>query len=205
MNIVSVNALLQRQEWQVIPADQKHNLLRRFNKQEVTYIILPAHGAQVPAGTLDAILRSTYEMGEINGWMMSVYRTKAINVILEKQSHALWGRIALPGMLVATYGPDVDAVTTGLRTLLGSLAERESPHGSRVVEAAQFTPVYDLTVVWDLIRQARTGNIAQEAGIDTELLGQFMAGSTFPCGEQAARLEASVRRLGEQLMRVAIR
>lgn len=208
MDIVILSELVQERGWQISKKRHGHHLLEHTLKSQTASLIIPTCSSeQVPAGTLNAILRLAHDRKttHLYHWTSFVKDTKNIDVILEKQADGLWGRIEIFGLLIATRGCTVDCVTNSLRTLLIEFAVEETPSCCPAIASVPFVPVYDTTAVWTIIKQLKATYIAEQVGIDTELIGQFMTGNTHPCSELATRLERSIHELGRQLMQVSIR
>ncbi|MBC3787422.1 hypothetical protein [Spirosoma utsteinense] len=206
MDIVVLTELLHDKGWQSSARDNKHYLLKAIDKPRSASFIVPACASElIPPGTLNAILQLAYARKETHTWASFVKNTKNIAVILEKQSDRLWGRIELPGLLLVTQGCTEDCISNVLRSLLIDFLIDEAFPYSAEVSSLPFLPLYDTTAVWNLIKQLKAAHIAEEIGVDMELVGQFMTGTTYPCPEVASRLEKSIQDLGRQLMEISIR
>jgi len=205
MDTALLTKLLQEKGWQVTQKCQGHYVLVNALRPQAIQFITPTVGSEsIPTGTLEAILRSAHSRGKAENWPSFIRQNKAITVILEKQADGLWGRIEIPGLMIVTRGCTVSCVTKSLRTLLNELALRESTACCPAIESVSFVSVYDTTAVWSLVKQLKATHIADEAGVDMELIGRFMTGTMHPCSEMATRLEKSIHELGRQLMRVSI-
>ena len=207
MDIGVLSNLLREKGWQVGKKCQEHCLFEHAHYQKMPVLITPDPGSGlVPAGTLNAIVRLAHSRKEMLPWTSAISDAKSITVILEKQSDDLWGRIEAPGLLIATYGYSATNIIDRLRALLIEFAiEADALHCCSALASIPFIPLYDTTAVWSVVRQLKATHIAEQAGIDIELVGQFMTGNSHPCSEVATRLENSIHELGRQLLQISIR
>lgn len=206
MRLSILNKLLNEKGWAIAQKRQGHYLLINSERpQAVSFLVPMGTLEQVPEGTLNATLRAAHHKGQAGNWLSAIGRADSLRVILEKHPQGMWGRIELPGLVVLTRGCCDESIVNTLRALLIDVATPEPGQYRPALENIKFHAVYDMTAVWEVVKQVKTHHIADKAGIDTHLIGQFMTGSTFPCIEEASRLEASIRELGRQLMQVAVR
>lgn len=205
MKLTVLGNLLLDEGWQIVNNQLGHNLLmHRSMAGGIAYITPTASAERIPHGTLNAIIRGMHQKKSAVHWLSSLPTETTAPVILEKQGKLLWARLELPGLLVATRGCTVDCVLNQIRTLLLGFAGSSERSYRVAIESMVFQPVYDTSAVWELIKQLKTNHIADEAGMDLDLVGRFMTGASYPCVEQASRLESSIRELGRQLMQVSI-
>lgn len=205
MDTVLLTKLLQEKGWQITQKCQGHYVLANALRPQAIRFITPTVGSElIPTGTLNAALRVMHGREKTGSLSSFVHQSKAVTVILEKQADGLWGRIDIPGLMAVTRGCTADCVVNSLRKLLTEFALDEG-HSCAALASMAFSSVYDTTVVWNLIRQLKATHLAEQIGVDMDVVGQFMTGNTHPCSETATRLEESIRELGRQLMRVSIR
>lgn len=206
MNTALLNRLLQEKGWQFTWKCQGHYVFSNVSRPQAVQFITPAIGSEpIPAGTLNVVLRLAHSKEKAENWPSFIRQAKKISVVLEKQTDGgIWGRIDIPGLMIVTRGCTADCVTDSLRTLLIEFAVEEAPSCCSALISLPFVSVYDTTAVWSLVKQLKTTHIADQVGIDMELIGQFMTGNTHPCSEVATRIERSIHELGRQLMRVSI-
>jgi predicted RNA binding protein YcfA (HicA-like mRNA interferase family) len=206
MDIAILSELLQDKGWQVSKKRRDHYLLKHAFKLNTACFVVPTFSSeQLPAGTLNAVARMAHAKKETNHWTTFINNAKNVNVILEKHAGGLWGRIEMPGLLMATYGRDADFVADTLRALLIEFALEKSISYCSLIATLPFVYVYDTTAIWSLVKQLKATHIAEQVGIDMELIGQFMTGNTYPSPEVATRLENSIHELGRQLLEISIR
>ncbi|RYC71485.1 MULTISPECIES: hypothetical protein [Spirosoma] len=206
MKLTILTKLLLEEGWQTSHSQHAHTLFMYSHKSGSPSLLIPfGSSEQVPIGTFNAILRSARQKKRHENWLSFLLTTHTARVVLEKQDDMLWGRIELPGLLIATRGCSVDCVRDTLRSLLLSQVDQYDSSYRKAIDSMHFNPVYDTTAVWELIKQLKANHIADETGLDIDLLGSFMTGASFPCPDQATRLERSIRELGRQLMQVSIR
>lgn len=206
MDIGVLTGLLQEKGWQINQKCKDHYLFEHKSRPQLTSFILPfSSAATVPAGTFNAIVRVAHVKKETRHWTLFLREAKEVNLILEKQSDGLWGRIEMPGLIVATHGHTADCIAASLRSLLIEFALDNGLSACSAIMALPFLLVYDTTAVWTLMKQVKASHIAEQTGIDMDLIGQYMTGSTYPGTEVAGLLEESIRELGRQLLQISIR
>lgn len=205
MDTALLNKLLQEKGWQITRKCQDHYILANASRPQAVQFIIPTVGSEpMPTGTLNAALRMTHGREKAGDLSSYIRQSETITVILEKQADGLWGRIDIPGLMVVTRGCTADCIMNSLRGLLAEYAVDEGL-SSAAIASMSFVSVYDTTVVWNLVKQLKATHLAEQIGVDMDLVGQFMMGNTHPGSETATRLEKSIHELGRQLMRVSIR
>lgn len=206
MKLTVLEKLLLDEGWQVDNDHAGHHLFVNSSRLGTNVFITPViNSEEIPAGTHNAVLQNAYQRRSNANWLQSLIEARNVCVIMEKQAALLWARIELPGLLVVTRGCDVDCALNLLRSLLLAFTKNQGDAYRTAIESIIFTPVYDTTIMWELLKQLRTSNMAEEIGVDSDLLGRFMTGTSYPGLEQAERLEKSIRKLGRQLMEMSIR
>lgn len=205
MDTALLTKLLQEKGWQITQKCQGHYVLANASRPQAVQFITPTVGSDpMPTGTLNAALRMTHGREKAGSLSSYIRQCRTITVILEKQADGLWGRIDIPGLMAVTRGCTADCVVNSLHRLLSEFAVGEGLPSADIASIS-FTSVYDTTVVWNLIKQLKATHLAEQIGVDMDVVGQFMMGNTHPCSETATRLEESIHELGRQLMRVSIR
>ena len=206
MDIGVLTGLLEEKGWQINQQCKDHHLFEHKSRPQLTSFILPSSPSEtVPAGTFNAIMRVAHARKETRHWTLFIREVKEVNLIFEKQADSLWGRIELPGLIVSTHGHTADCVATSLRSLLIEFALDNALSACSAIMALPFLYVYDTTAVWTLVKQVKASHIAELIGVDIDLVGQYMTGSTYPGPEIAGRLEDSIHELGRQLLQISIR
>jgi predicted RNA binding protein YcfA (HicA-like mRNA interferase family) len=206
MDIEVLNGLLQEKGWQINQKCKDHNLFEHKSSPQLTSFILPSPSKEtVPSGTFNAIMRVAHARKETRHWTLFIKEAKEVNLILEKQSDGLWGRVEMPGLIVATQGHTADYVATSLRSLLIEFALDNALSACSAIMALPFLFVYDTTAVWTLVKQVKASYIAEQMSVDMDLIGQYMTGNTYPDPEAAGRLENSIHELGRKLLQLSIR
>lgn len=194
LSVIAITLL--DEAWHVSTECQGHTA---YTKNKALFVMPTPNGDILPEGTTNAVLKHLCQRAQPECWLTALTSTETIPVIFERNATTLWARIELPGLLLITRGCTADCLTERLRVLLTSLMA-----SSQYRVEMQFRPAYDTSVVWELMQSFKTSRIAEQAGIDFQLLSQIMAGTAHTCPEQTKRLEASLRKLGKQLMQVAL-
>ena len=198
MKLSVLTTTLYEENWNITADYQAHIAYMK----EKALCVMPTPSSDIlPDGTANAALKYLYQRTQLHCWLTSVIGVESVPVIFEKSATALWARVELPGLLLVTRGCTSTCITEQLRVLLTSLiASRQHQ-----VEPLNFQPAYDTSTVWELMQAFKTNRIAEQTGIDSQLLGRIMAGTAHPCPEQTKQLETSLRQLGKQLMQVSLR
>jgi hypothetical protein len=133
-------------------------------------------------------MRVAHARKETGHWTAFIKKAKDINLILEKQTDGLlWGRMEMPGLIVATHGHTADCVAASLRSLLIEFALDNGLSACSAIMALPFLLVYDTTAVWTLVKQVKASHIAEQTGIDMDLIGQYMTGTPYTALSPAIR------------------
>ncbi|WP_128547159.1 hypothetical protein [Larkinella soli] len=139
---------------------------------------------------------------------MKARMSKALTVILERDDGEFWGRIEAPDFLHVTQGATVAIVTKNLRDLVADSLEHElkdKPEWQGVTaDTIQFDYVYDLQSFFERFKELKMTAIAERAGLNKNLLHQYVAGHKHPSEQQAKKIENAVHALAEELRKVIL-
>lgn len=198
MKLNTLTNALSEAFWYVSAKKQGHVI---YTRNEAILVAPTCTDDTFPEGTTNAVLTYLHSRSPLSACPITLVHHNDIPVVLEKSGTALWARIELPGLFLVTRGCTIDCVLDQLRSLLTQLLV-----GSQTqIETMSFQPVYDTSVVWELIREFNSNRIAEQIGIDAQQLSQIMTGTAYACPEQTKRLEISLRKFGKQLMQVSLR
>lgn len=188
--------LLSEADWRVTTSQLGHYGYTRNTAD----FVMPIPGAETfPDGTADAVLKYIHSRPNAGCWQTALLHSGPIPVVFEKSETILWARVELPNLLLVTRGCTADCIMAQVRTLLAGIADDHQN-----LDALRFQPAYETSVVWELLRELKATRLAEQIGINTQLLSQTISGTTHLCPEQAAQLQKALHKLGRQLSRVSI-
>ena len=131
-----------------------------------------------------------------------------LNIILEPGDGEMWGRIDAPNTLLTTVGNNANEVTQSLKELIQDHLDNEGKEQqfwqNVKVENITFEYVYDLTALFDVLSAVKINSLADLAGINQSLMRQYASGVKYPSAQQAQKIQAAVKQLGQKLLQVSI-
>ncbi len=130
------------------------------------------------------------------------------NIILEPGDGEMWGRIDAPNILLTTVGNNAIEVTQNLKDLIQDHLDNEGKEQqfwqNAKMENITFEYVYDLTALFDVLSAVKINSLADLAGINQSLMRQYASGVKYPSAQQAQKIQAAVKQLGQKLLQVSI-
>lgn len=132
-----------------------------------------------------------------------------LTVVIEKgDDDEIWGSIEAPGFFYSTVGGSVEEITDNLRKLVTDFLIHEGkamPEWEGVsINDVVFTYEYDLTALFKVFNAIKINSIADMAGINKGLVRQYASGVKNASPQQAKKIEAAIRQLGERLIQVSV-
>ena len=117
-------------------------------------------------------------------------------------------QVKAPGFLFTTEGDTVPTVLENLRGLIDDYLAHEGKHhdhwqGIRP-EDLQFECTYDLRAFFAHYKELKISAIATRAGINANLLQQYVSGNKRASESQAKKIEAAVHLLANELRQIAL-
>lgn len=205
MKLVVVNKLLINRGWRLITKTSQSQLLAPKDAQsDERLIVLPSQSATpLPTGTFDSLMRRVNQTQSVPAWHQALSRTQSLELIIEKATDGLWGRMSLNGLFLIVRGDDTTCLTTQIRTTLTNLLANSTSACGGLPEALSFDIRHDMTELWSFLRQLRATYIADLSGIDLATINRFMSGNEFPSPKQTLRLQQSFQEMGHQLLRLS--
>lgn len=124
------------------------------------------------------------------------------------EDHQFAAQVKAPGFLFTTAGGSVPAVLDNLRGLLDDYLAHEGKHhpqwqGVRPADL-RFECTYDLTAFFEHFKELKISAIATRAGINANLLQQYVSGNKRASESQAKKIEAAVHHLADELRHIAL-
>ncbi len=118
-----------------------------------------------------------------------------LQVVLEKESGVLWGRVSYDRELIVDSAATLQALERKLRKVLLDFHE---------LSDIEFSYAYDLTVFFEEFNFLNQSKIAELSGINPGLLRQYASGVKNPSKEQANKIQTAIRDLAGKLRAVKI-
>lgn len=136
-------------------------------------------------------------------------RSKTLTIAIEKgDDEEIWGSIEAPGFFYTTVGRSVDEITENLRGQVNSFLENEGNTMTEwegvSIDDISFDYEYDLTALFEVFSAIKINSIADMAGINKGLVRQYASGVKNASTQQAKKIEAAIRQLGERLIHVSV-
>ena len=129
-------------------------------------------------------------------------------VRIDWEEHKFGAQVKAPGFLLTTQGDTVPDVLENLRNLLTDYLGHEgkdNPQWQNItVEAITFECEYDLTAFFEHFKELKISAIAARAGINPNLLQQYVSGNKRASESQAKKIEAAVHLLANELKQIAL-
>ena len=118
-----------------------------------------------------------------------------VQLILEKGSGSLWGRVSYGKELIFDSAVSLQALEKKLRKVLNDFHQ---------LKHIEFDYAYDLTVFFEKFNFLNQSKIAELSGINPGLLRQYASGVKHPSKEQANKIQLAIRDLANELKAVKI-
>ena len=118
-----------------------------------------------------------------------------VQLILEKGSGSLWGRVSFGKELIVDSAVSLQALEKKLRKVLNDFHQ---------LKDVEFDYAYDLTVFFEKFNFLNQSKIAELSGINPGLLRQYASGVKHPSKEQANKIQLAIRELANELKAVKI-
>ena len=118
-----------------------------------------------------------------------------VQLILEKGTGSLWGRVSYGKELIVDSATTIQALEKKLRKVLNDFHELEN---------VEFDYAYDLTVFFEKFNFLNQSKIAELSGINPGLLRQYASGVKHPSKVQASKIQFAIRELANELKAVKI-
>jgi hypothetical protein len=129
-------------------------------------------------------------------------------VQIVREDHQFAAQVKAPGFLFTTGGSSVPAVLENLRNLVDDYLAHEGKNhaqwqGVRPADL-HFECTYDLTAFFEHFKELKISAIAARAGINPNLLQQYVSGNKRASESQAKKIEAAVHHLANELRQIAL-
>jgi hypothetical protein len=133
---------------------------------------------------------------------------KTLPVQIGWDDHQFGAQLKAPGFLFTTEAGSVPGVLDNLRNLLADYLVHEGKthpdwQGIRV-EDITFECTYDLTAFFEHFKELKITTVAARAGINPNLLQQYVSGNKRASESQAKKIEVAIHQLANELRRIAL-
>jgi predicted RNase H-like HicB family nuclease len=133
---------------------------------------------------------------------------KALPVVIEWLDGGFGAYVNAPGFLFTTQGDSVRQVTANLRELIADYLNHEGSEmpewqGLEIADV-HFNCIYDLKAFFGHFNELKISAIAARAGLNPNLVQQYVSGNKKASEGQAKKLEKAVHELASELKQIAL-
>jgi hypothetical protein len=129
-------------------------------------------------------------------------------VRIDWEEHQFAAQVKVPGFLLTTQGETVARVLESLRNLFTDYLEHEGKDNAEwqyiKAEDIRFECEYDLKAFFEHFKELKISVIAARAGINPNLLQQYVSGNKRASENQAKKIQAAVHLLGNELKQIVL-
>jgi hypothetical protein len=129
-------------------------------------------------------------------------------VSIDWEEHKFGAQVKAPGFLLTTQGDTVAGVLENLRNLLTDYLAHEGKNNPdwQTIKAEEITfeCEYDLAAFFEHFKELKISAIAARAGINPNLLQQYVSGNKRASESQAKKIQAAVHLLANELRQIAL-
>ncbi len=140
--------------------------------------------------------------------MLLMQELRTLPVHIDWDDHKYAAQVKAPGFLLTTQANTVSGVLENLRNLLTDYLMHEgknNPEWQNIrAEEIRFTCEYDLTAFFEHFKELKISAIAVRAGINSNLLQQYVSGNKRASESQAKKIQAAIHLLANELRQVAL-
>jgi hypothetical protein len=138
----------------------------------------------------------------------SMQALRNLTVQIGWEDHQFGAQLKAPGFLFTTEGHSVPGVLENLRNLIADYLTHEgkdNPHWQGIgVDDITLECVYDLAAFFEHFKELKISTIAARAGINPNLLQQYVSGNKRASESQTKKIEAAVHHLANELRKIAL-
>lgn len=139
---------------------------------------------------------------------MNTLKTVKLVITIEWEDGQFGGRIKEPGCLFVTTGETVGIVIDRLLLLVEDYFSHEGKNFEEwqdvTMKDVEFELVYELGAFFEMYKELKISAIAKRAGLNTNLLQQYVSGNKQASEIQAKKIEHAVHELGKELIRISL-
>lgn len=135
-------------------------------------------------------------------------KLRTLPVRIDWEEHKFGAQVKAPGFLLTTQSDTVPGVLQNLRNLFSDYLVHEGKNHTEwqntSVEEIRFECEYNLAAFFEHFKELKISAIAVKAGINPNLLQQYVSGNKRASESQAKKIQAAVHLLANELKRVAL-
>ena len=120
-----------------------------------------------------------------------------LELVIENDTNGLSGRVKYNDNLIVDFGKSLPELEEKLKKGLKEF-EKLDP------ETIEFEHFYDVYALFEQFDFLKISKVAELAGINSELLNQYVSQVKCPNAEQAKKLENTIHDLARQMMKASI-
>jgi hypothetical protein len=120
-----------------------------------------------------------------------------LELVIENDANGLSGRVKYNDNLIVDFGKSLPELEEKLKKGLKEF-EKLDP------ETIEFEHFYDVYALFEQFDFLKISKVAELAGINSELLNQYVSQVKCPNAEQAKKLENTIHDLARQMMKASI-
>jgi len=120
-----------------------------------------------------------------------------LELVIENDANGLSGRVKYNDNLIVDFGKSLPELEEKLKKGLKEF-EKLDP------ETIEFEHFYDVYALFEQFDFLKISKVAELAGINSELLNQYVSQVKYPNAEQAKKLENTIHDLARQMMKASI-
>lgn len=133
---------------------------------------------------------------------------RKLTITLEWIDGGFSGQIKDPGFFFTTEGESVREVTENITELVRDYVEHEGSKRADWktfdINAIQFECIYKLGAFFEHFKEIKISALAARAGINTNLVQQYVSGNKKASEVQAKKLERAVHELANELRHISL-
>lgn len=139
---------------------------------------------------------------------MTAPRQTELTVRIEWGSKEFAAQVKGDGFLFTSQADSVPLVLAGLRKLIADYLENEgkyAPEWRRInADDIQFKCEYNLAAFFEYYSELKISAIAVRAGINTNLLQQYVSGNKRASEQQAHKIQKAIHGLADELQEITL-
>ncbi|QHT69689.1 hypothetical protein GXP67_25095 [Rhodocytophaga rosea] len=129
-------------------------------------------------------------------------------VLIDWEENKFVAQVKAPGFLFTTAGDSVPKVLENLQNLIADYLAHEGAMSEHwqgiIVSDISFECTYNLAAFFEHYKELKISAIANRAGINANLLQQYVSGNKRASESQAKKIEAAIHLLASELKQIAL-
>ena len=129
-------------------------------------------------------------------------------VLIIWEDNKFVAQVKAPGFLFTTAGDSVPSVLENLQNLIADYLAHEGATAAQwqgiLVSDIGFDCTYNLTALFGHYKELKISAIANRAGINANLLQQYVSGNKRASESQAKKIEAAIHQLAGELRQIGL-